>query len=152
CEHCQRWLTREVTTFEPDKSTAILDSLQSGSTRSLAALCAVAPYPTLPNTTLAVEYCPALKDSTTPDCPVFLSLKSVTANPKGATLDTFEQSKGNLLARAVQLNADELPALALRFPVFEAYAGRAAVEALRQRKNQSSAVRKMTGHWQKLLR
>jgi hypothetical protein len=45
-------------------------------------------------------------------------------------MDSFEQSKGKVLERCVQLNPDELPALAPRFPVFEAYAGRAAVASL----------------------
>jgi hypothetical protein len=130
CERCKRWLVRETTTFEPEKCAGIIESLQTGSARALAALCASPPYTTIPNTTMAVEYCPSLKEATTRECPVFISLKNISANPKGATLDAFEQSKGKVVERCVQLNPDELPALAPRFPVFEAYAGRAAVAAL----------------------
>src|SRR5207249_3824555 len=45
--------------------------------------------------------------------------------------DTFEHSKGKMLVRSARLNADELPALALRFSFLEAYAGRSAVAALK---------------------
>jgi hypothetical protein len=130
CEQCQRWLSQEMTPFEPGQAAGIIQSLQTGSARALAALCATPPYATVPNTTLAVDYCPSLKEGTTRDCPAFVSLKNVTANPKGMILDAFEQSKGKVLERGVQLNPDELPALAPRFPVFEAYAGRAAVASL----------------------
>ena len=130
CEHCKRWLIRETTPFEPGQAAGIIESLQTGSARALAALCATPPYATVPNSTLAVEYCPSLKEGTTRDCPVFASLKNISANSKGVTLDSFEQSKGKVLERCVQLNPDELPALAPRFPVFEAYAGRAAVASL----------------------
>jgi hypothetical protein len=130
CERCKRWLVRETTVFEPHKCAGLIDSLQAGSPRALAALCAAPAYTSIPNTTMAVEYCPSLKEATSRECPVFISLKNISANPKGATLDSFEQSKGKVVERCVQLNPDELPALAPRFPVFEAYAGRAAVAAL----------------------
>ena len=130
CEQCKRWLTREMTPFEPAQAAGIVQSLQTGSARALAALCATSPYATVPNTTLAVDYCPSLKEGTTRDCPVFVSLKNISANAKGMALDSFEQAKGKVLERCVQLNPDELPALAPRFPVFEAYAGRAAVASL----------------------
>ncbi len=130
CEHCKRWLTRETTPFEPAQAAGIVESLQTGSARALAALCATPPYATVPNTTLAVDYCPSLKEGRAQDCPVFVSLKSLTANAKGVTFDAFEQAKGKLIERGVQLNPSELPALAPRFPVFEAYAGRAAVASL----------------------
>jgi hypothetical protein len=130
CETCKCWLTRETTPFEPDKANALIESLQTGSARALAALCATPPYTTIPNTTLAVEYCPSLKEGRTRDCPVFVSLKNITANPKGVTLDNFDQATGKMLERCLQLTADELPALAPRFPVFETFAGRAAVASL----------------------
>jgi hypothetical protein len=130
CESCQRWLVRETTPFEPDKAAGIIESLQVGSARSLAAIFVTPPYTTIPNTTLAVEYCPSLKEGKSRDCPVFVSLKNITANPKGATVDAFEQSKGKVIESLVQLSPAELPALAPRFPLFEAYAGRAAVASL----------------------
>ena len=130
CEQCRRWLRRETTTFEPDKAAQLLESLQTGSARSLAAICAAPPFTSIPNTTLAVDCCPSLKEGRSRDCPVYVSLKSVTTGPKGAAFDSFEQSKGKLLERYVQLNPDELPALAPRFPAFETYAGRAAVASL----------------------
>jgi hypothetical protein len=147
CEQCHKWLVREITTFEPGKEAAILESLQTVSPRALAALCATPAYPTIPNAMLAVEYCPSLKDGMTRDCPTYLSLKSITANPKGATLDTFEQSKGKLLARAVQVDASELPALALRFPVFETYTGRAAVASLRPKEEPDDTREEVPGEF-----
>lgn len=130
CEQCQCWLARDVTMFSPEQTAPLLDSLESASARALAMLCATAPHNSLPNTTLAIEYCPSLKTSIRRDCPVYLSLKSVIANAKGATLDEFEQAKGKLLENRVLLNPDELPALALRFPFLESSAGRVAVSAL----------------------
>jgi hypothetical protein len=130
CERCKRWLTRETSPFEPGQAPGLIESLQLGSARALAAVCATPPYTTLPNTTLAVDYCPSLKEGRAQDCPAFISLKNVTANAKGLALDAFEQAKGKVIERGVQLNPEELPALAPRFPVFEAYAGRAAVASL----------------------
>ena len=130
CENCKRWLTRETTPFEPSQINGLLESLQSGSARALAAICATPPYPTIPNTTLAVEYCSSLKEGRSRDCPVFVSLKNLTANSKGVTLDSFDQAKGKVVERYLQLNSDEWPALAPRFPVFETLAGHAAVAAL----------------------
>ncbi len=130
CENCRRWNARETTLFEPGAADELMAGLQEGSARKLAALCARAPYMTLPNTTMAVDYCPSLKEGSTRDCAAFLSLKSVASNVPGVGRDPFDQSKGKLLARFVQLSPDEFPALAPRFPLFETYAGRAAVAAL----------------------
>jgi len=130
CEHCNRWLHRESTPFEPEKTADLLQSLQTGSARQLAALCANSPFATIPNTTLAIDYCPSLKEGRARDCPVYASIKYIAASPKGLTLDPFEQSKGKLLEACVQLSSTELPALAPRFPLFETYAGRAAVASL----------------------
>jgi len=140
CEHCKRWLARETTPFAPDQAAGVIESMQIGSARGLAAICATPPYATVPNTTLAVEYCPSLKEGTARDCPVFVSLKNITANAKGLTLDAFDQSKGKLIERCVQLNPEELPALAPRFPVFEAYAGRAAVASLLPREEPGTSL------------
>ncbi len=130
CETCQRWMTRELTEFEPDKAPQLVEALQTGSARSLAALCAAPAFSTLPNTTVALEVCPSLKEGTARDCPVFLSIKSVAANRGGATLDRFESSKGKVLVRGVTLTSAELPAFAPRFPFLGSYVGRSAVAAL----------------------
>ncbi len=130
CEQCRRWLVRETTPFDPLQAETLLGCLNRHTARELAAFCHSAPYATVPNLTMAVEYCPTLKAGTTRDCPVFLSLKNVTANPQGVTLDAFEQAKGKIIMQRVELNRDELPALATRFPVFTSYVGAAAVAAL----------------------
>jgi hypothetical protein len=61
----------ETTPFEPSHAAAMVESLQTGSARALAALCATPPYTTVRNTTLAVDYCPSLKEGRAQDCPVF---------------------------------------------------------------------------------
>jgi hypothetical protein len=71
-----------------------------------------------------------MKEGRSRDCPTYISGKSVTMAPKRAVLDSFEQSKGKFLVRAMQLNSDELAALAPRIKVFETIAGRSAVSAL----------------------
>lgn len=123
CEQCRRWMVRETSPFEPTQTGAIVGCLERNSARELAALCHATAYTTMPNVTMAVEYCPTLKGSVPRECPVFLSLKNVTANPPGATLDAFEQAKGKVIVRRVELNRDELAALAPRFPAFAPYAG-----------------------------
>jgi hypothetical protein len=130
CEQCHRWMVRETTPFDPLQTEAILGCLDRHAARDLAALCHAAPYATVPNLTMAVEYCPTLKAGATRDCPVFLSLKNVTANPQGVTFDAFEQAKGKIITQRVELNRDELPALAARFPAFTSYVGAAAVAAV----------------------
>ena len=119
CETCQRWMTRELTEFEPDKAPQLVEALQTGSARSLAALCAAPAFSTLPNTTVALEVCPSLKEGTARDCPVFLSIKSVAANRGGATLDRFESSKGKVLVRGVTLTPAECRLLPQGFPSSE---------------------------------
>ncbi len=130
CQQCGHWMDRELTQFDPAQSTELLEALRTGSARSLAALCAKAAFTTVPNLTLAIESCPSLQDGRARDCPVYASIKNVTVNPQGAVLDAFEQAKGKVVVRGLQLNPDELAALALRFPRFEAHAGRSAVAAL----------------------
>lgn len=127
CEQCRRWMIRETTPFDPTQAQAIMASLETSSPRDLAAFCHAAPYATIPNLTMAVEYCPTLKEIASRDCPVFMSLKNVTANPQGATLDSFEQSKGKIIPRCIELNRDELPALAARFPALTPYVSQAAL-------------------------
>ena len=62
CEKCGRWMLREVTQFEPQKSDQLVQAFQVGSARQLAELCVTPVYSTLPNTSLALEYCPSMKD------------------------------------------------------------------------------------------
>jgi hypothetical protein len=132
CEGCKRWMERELTVFSPDKAPVMMEALKDGSAPALAVLCSETFYPSVPNTTLAVEFCPSVKEGGLRSCPVYASVKSITANPKGATLDAFENTKGNLLARAVQLNDDEVLALLPRFPIFESTTGKTAAAALQQ--------------------
>jgi len=132
CEGCKRWMTRELTRFEPDKGPALIEALRMNSPQSLAALFATSEYPSLPNTTVAVHYCPGLKEAVLRSCPPYLSLKTITANPQGATLDAFQSAKGTLLVDGAQLNPDELPALLSRFPTFQALTGQTAASALQQ--------------------
>lgn len=130
CESCQRWMVRDFTQFDPGSADELLDALRVHSARSLAALSAGAPFATIPNVSLAADYCPSLKDGVPRDCPVYVSVKNINSAPKQAALDTFEQSKGKLLVRGLQLNTDELAALAPRFKIFETLTGRSAVAAL----------------------
>ena len=130
CETCQCWLSRDLTQFEPSKDVELLRALETSSPRALASLCSTPTFTTLPNTTLALETCPSLKDGRSRDCPAFVSLKNITTAPNGAVLDPFETSKGKLLVRAVQLESSELPALAPRFSFLEPLVGRSAVAAL----------------------
>jgi hypothetical protein len=132
CEGCKRWMNRELTTFETDKAPAILETLKDSSAAGLATLCVSAPYPSVPNTTLAVEYCPSVKEGALRTCQMFASLKSVTAGPKGPALDSFEGATGKVLLRALQLNDDEVLALLPRFPMFESVSGKTAAGALQQ--------------------
>jgi hypothetical protein len=132
CEGCKRWMERELTAFAPDKAPAIIQALRDGAAPALAALCLEAPYPSVPNTALAVEFCPSVKEGGWRSCPVFASLKSITANAQGATFDAFQSAKGNLLVRAVQLNDDEVLALLPRFRMFESTTGKTTAGALQQ--------------------
>jgi hypothetical protein len=132
CEGCKRWMERELTQLEPDKAPALIEAFTNSSAPSLASLCAAAPYPTLPNTTLAVEYCPSVKEGGLRSCPAYASVKSVAANSKGATFDAFDNASGKLLVRGVQLNDDEVLALLPRFKVFESTSGKTAAGALQQ--------------------
>jgi hypothetical protein len=130
CETCRRWMTRELTQFSPGAVQNLMDAFRNQSARSLAALCAEAPFATIPNFTLAADFCPSMKDGMSRDCAAYVSGKFINSAPKGAVFDTFEQSKGQMFMRTMQLSPDELPALAPRFKVFEAVAGRSAVSAL----------------------
>ena len=132
CEGCKRWMERELTQFDPEKASVLIDAIKNGSAPSLAGLCAAPAFPSVPNTTLAVEFCPSVKEGGLRSCPVFASVKSITANAKGATLDAFESSQGKVLARAIQFNEDEVLALLPRFPIFESTSGMTAASALQQ--------------------
>jgi hypothetical protein len=132
CEGCKCWMTRAATHFEMNQGPALVEALQNNSAQSLAALFATQEYASVPNLTVALDYCPSLKETSLRDCPVYLSAKAITANPQGAALDAFDSAKGVLLARNVQLNPDELPALLPRFPMFQALTGHTAATALQQ--------------------
>ncbi len=132
CEGCRQWMSRELTRFEPDKLPALLEAFKNGPPQSLAALFVTPPYPTLPNATLAVDYCPSVKAAQWRSCPIFVSLKAVRANPKGANLDAFDAAKGKPEFRALHLNPEELLALLPRFPIFEAHTGKTAAAALQE--------------------
>lgn len=140
CNTCRRWMLREITPFEPGQSTELIEALRTQSARSLATVCAKSPHATIPNTSLAMDFCPSLKDGRTRDCPVYVSVKEITTVPQNASLDVFEQSKGKMLASKLALNADELPALAPRFPALGSVVGRSAVSALLPSEETDSAV------------
>jgi len=112
-------MVRESTPYEPGQSATLVEALRTQSARSLAALSAQAPFATIPNVTLAVDFCPTLKDGVSRDCPVYLSVKQIRQAPKAAARDIFEQSKGKPLVHYLQAERDELAALAPRFKVFE---------------------------------
>jgi len=131
CPTCQQWMVREVTHFDPTQSAELLEVFRTGSARSLAALCAKPVHVTVPNTTLAVEFCPSAQDGRARDCAVYASMKNVTQGSGTPTTDPFDSAKGKVVLRSLQLNPDELAALGARFKVFETIAGRAAVAALR---------------------
>lgn len=130
CDACRRWMLREVTPFAPAKTEELLEAFRSRSPRSLAALSAQAPYATIPNVSMAVDYCPTFKDGRSQDCPVYVSFKTLTMVPKTAVKDPFEQCKGKVLVRGMQIEREELAALAPRFKTFESIAGRSTVSAL----------------------
>lgn len=130
CDNCRRWMSREATQFEPGQSAELMEALRIQSARSLAALSAAAPYATIPNLTAAVDFCSSLKEGKALGCPAYLSVKNIVAAPKGAALDPFDQSKGKLLVRSMQLNGDEIAALAPRFKAFETITGRASISTL----------------------
>ena len=130
CQTCQRWTVREVTQFDPTEASELLEALRIQSPRSLAALCARTPYTTIPNISLAVDFCPTLNDGMSRDCPAYVSVKQINMAAKSAMRDAFEQSKGKLFVRGMQLESNELAALAPRFKVFEAVAGHSAVNSL----------------------
>lgn len=130
CGTCRRWMMRDVTQFDPNSSNELMEALRTQSPRSLAALSATAPFATIPNVSLAADFCPSLKDGMQRDCPVYVSVKNINTPPKQAVFDAFEQSKGKALVSGLQINSGELAALAPRFKVFETLAGRSAVAAL----------------------
>jgi hypothetical protein len=75
---------------------------------------------------VAVHYCSSLREWNSGLCPVFLSIKNVTAAPKGAVLDTFQSSEGKLLVDRAQLESNETPALAPWCKVFSSGSGAVA--------------------------
>lgn len=123
CESCHRWMEREVTTFDPAQTNHLIEGLENGNLRSIAGLAQESPFATIPNLTMALDFCPTIKDGVSGACPAFMSLKLVKAPPQGATLDAFEQAKGKVLVRTIELQRDELRALAARFPALASLGG-----------------------------
>jgi hypothetical protein len=145
CRACEKWMIREITLFEPDQCDPIIDSLRSGSARSLAAICARPVFATIPNTTLAVEICPTLKDGVSRDCPIYVSIKKISTVGRSPSRDPFDAPQGKLALRSLKLNPDEIAALGSRFALFETIAGRAAVTALQPESPAASAENVPTG-------
>ena len=140
CEGCRRWMIRELTQFDPAHSAELVEALRVQSARQLAALSATAPFATIPNFTLAADFCPSIKEGMSRGCPVYLSAKHINMAPRNMAFDSFEQSKGKMLVKMMQLNGDELAALAPRFKAFETVTGRSAVSALLPVEEQDEAV------------
>ncbi|MDB6108666.1 MAG: hypothetical protein JWR69_416 [Pedosphaera sp.] len=132
CEKCQGWMNRETTKFKPEIGPAFAEALRLGAVQSLAALFTSPPKSTAPYTAVALDYCPSLKSGKTKDCTVYMSVKQITENPKGATLDAFDGAKGKLLLRQIRIKPDELAALLPRFSVLETVTETTAAEALRE--------------------
>jgi len=132
CEKCQLWTKREVSQFKPELGPGFVEALRQGAVQSLAALFTSPRKAAAPNTTVALDLCPNLKSGKTTDCSVYLSVKQVLENAKGAVLDAFDQAKGKLLARQVIINAEELPALLPAFSVLETVTGTTAAAVLEE--------------------
>lgn len=132
CEPCQQWMDREVTLFKPEIGPGFVEALRIGSVQSLAALFTSPQKVGMPQTAAALDYCSNLKTSRSTLCPVYLSIKQVTAAFKGATLDPFESSKGRMLVRRTRISPEEMPALLPRFPFLERVTGTTAGDALKQ--------------------
>jgi len=127
-------MKRESTTFKPELGPGFVEALRIGSVQSLAALFTSPQKPGVPNTSVAVDYCPNLKEGRSTDCPIYLSVKQVKMAAKGVTMDSFEQAKGKMLVRQTLVNLDEVPALLSRFNSLEKIAGTTAAEALKELK------------------
>jgi hypothetical protein len=139
CEKCQLWMKRETGTFQPELGPGFVEALRLGSVQSLAALFTSPPKPSVPNTAVALDYCPNLKDGRTTLCPVFMSVKQVTMSSKGATLDAFDNAKGKMLVRRTLINPDEMPALLSRFSSLETATGTTAAQVLKELKVEVTA-------------
>ncbi len=127
CERCRRWMERSITRFDPLKSDALFEAIKAGSASSLASLTGTPEFSTVPNASLALDFCPSLKGTGSHECPAFVSIKRIDQNPKGAAFDAFDSAKGKLLVRFAQAHAEELASLASRFP-FLATSTRAATQ------------------------
>jgi hypothetical protein len=134
CEKCQLWMKRETSTFQPELGPGFVEALRLGSVQSLAALFTSPPKPSVPNTAVALDYCPNLKDGWTTLCPVFMSVKQVVMSSRGATLDAFDNAKGKMLVRRTLINPDEMPALLSRFRSLETATGTTAAQVLKELK------------------
>jgi len=132
CERCQSWMKRESTTFKPEVGPGFVEALRLGSVQSLAALFTSPQKPGVPHSAVAVDYCPTLQQSTSADCPIYMSVKQVKSAAKGVTMDSFEQSKGKMLVRQTLVTREEIAALLPRFASLEKAAGTTAAEALKK--------------------
>ncbi len=132
CEKCQLWTKREITRFKPELGPGFVEALRQSAVQSLAALFTSPQKAAVPNTMVALDYCPSLKSGQSTDCTVYLSVKQVSENAKGAVLDQFDQAKGKVLARQVQINPEEMPALLPGFAVLETVTGTTAAAVLKE--------------------
>lgn len=129
CEACGRWMARRVTTFSPNASRELLDTLRSGSSQEFAALCAKPVYVSLPNVSLGIDACPSLNDGVSRGCPVYISVKQVIQSQGMTKADPLDQARGKMLLRALQATSSELSALAHRFKALENAVGKSVVAA-----------------------
>jgi hypothetical protein len=130
CERCQTWMKRESTTFKPEIGPGLIEALRIGSVQSLAALFTSPQKPGAPHTAVAVDCCPKFKEDPSLNCPLYFSMKQVTAPAKGVTMDAFDQSKGKILLRQILVNSDEVTGLLPRFSSLEKIAGTTAAQAM----------------------
>ena len=123
CERCQKWMSREITRFDPLKTDALVQALKNSSTPALLPIFASPEFPSVPNASFAFDVCPSLKAGHPVECAAFFSIKQIHQNPKGVNLDAFDSSKGKLLVHFAHANAEELPLMAARFPFLAAHKG-----------------------------
>ena len=116
CERCRDWMDREITRFDPMKTDALFQALKNATAPTLTTLFTSPEFPSVPNASLAFDVCRSLKAGRSIECAAFVSIKQIEQNPKGAVLDAFDSSKGKLLVNFAQVQTDELPLMAGRFP------------------------------------
>jgi hypothetical protein len=129
CESCRCWMTRRVTSFNPNTSVTVMDALRSGASHTLAALCAAPVYSSVPNLSVGIDLCPSLQAGGSRGCPVYISVKQVRQAQGFAGADPIDQAQGKLLLRTLQATSGEMAALAPRFKLLENVTGRSVIPA-----------------------